>query len=144
MTGLALALLLAAAFIHASWNLLAKRASGDVTFTWLFAVWSVALYAPLAAAVIFWRQAQIGLTEIGFMAGSALLHTGYFVLLNQGYRFGDLSLVYPLARGTGPLLSCAAAICSEMRPNRNTTTASWIRRADPIGILPWKWTFQPP
>ena len=110
MTGLALALLLAAAFIHASWNLLAKRASGDVTFTWLFAVWSVALYAPLAAAVIFWRQAQIGLTEIGFMAGSALLHTGYFVLLNQGYRFGDLSLVYPLARGTGPLLSCAAAI----------------------------------
>ena len=44
------------------------------------------------------------------MAGSAALHTGYFVLLNQGYRSGDLSLVYPLARGTGPLLSSAAAI----------------------------------
>ena len=110
MTGLALALVLAAAFIHAAWNLLAKRASGDVTFTWLFAVWSAVLYAPLAAGIIFWRQAQIGLTEIGFMAGSAVLHTAYFLLLNQGYRCGDLSLVYPLARGTGPLLSCTAAI----------------------------------
>jgi drug/metabolite transporter (DMT)-like permease len=44
------------------------------------------------------------------MAGSAALHTAYFVLLNQGYRAGDLSLVYPLARGTGPLLSSLAAI----------------------------------
>ena len=44
------------------------------------------------------------------MAGSAALHTAYFVLLNEGYRAGDLSLVYPLARGTGPLLSSFAAI----------------------------------
>jgi uncharacterized membrane protein len=110
VTGLALALIVAAAFIHAAWNLLAKRASGNVAFTWLFAVWSVALYAPLAAAVIFWRQTQIGLTEVGFMVGSAVLHTAYFLLLNLGYRFGDLSLIYPLARGTGPLLSCTAAI----------------------------------
>jgi drug/metabolite transporter (DMT)-like permease len=44
------------------------------------------------------------------MVGSALLHTAYFVLLNEGYRSGDLSLVYPLARGTGPLLASFAAI----------------------------------
>ena len=110
MTGFAIALILTAAFIHATWNLLAKRASGDATFTWLFAALSAALYAPLAAGMIYLGSAQIGIVEIGFMAGSAVLHTGYFVLLNQGYRFGDLSLVYPLARGTGPLLSCAAAI----------------------------------
>ena len=36
------------------------------------------------------------------------------------------------------------AICSEMSPNRKTTTESWIRRAAPIGILPWTWTFQSP
>ncbi|MGH7809543.1 MAG: EamA family transporter, partial [Candidatus Binatia bacterium] len=48
--------------------------------------------------------------EFGMIAGSAALHTGYIVLLNQGYRIGDLSLVYPLARGTGPLLSSIAAI----------------------------------
>ena len=62
-----------------------------------------------AALIIFW-QMPIDLAAIGLMAGSAVLHTAYFVLLNEGYRAGDLSLVYPLARGTGPLLSSLAAI----------------------------------
>ena len=110
MTGWALTLILAAAFIHAGWNFLAKCASGHATFTWLFAVLSALFYAPVAGAVIFLWGAPIGWVEIGFMAGSAALHTAYFVLLNQGYRTGDLSLVYPLARGTGPLLSTVAAI----------------------------------
>ena len=44
------------------------------------------------------------------MAGSGVLHAAYFVLLQRGYRDGDLSLVYPLARGTGPLLATLAAI----------------------------------
>jgi len=41
---------------------------------------------------------------------SALLHLAYYLVLQRGYSKGDLSLVYPLARGTGPLLSCMAAI----------------------------------
>jgi drug/metabolite transporter (DMT)-like permease len=110
VTAWALTLILAAAFIHASWNLLAKRASGHATFTWLFAVLSAFAYTPVAIAIILVRDAQIGLVELGFMAGSAALHTAYFVLLNEGYRAGDLSLVYPLARGTGPLLSTLAAV----------------------------------
>ncbi len=110
MTTWALALVLAAAFIHATWNLLNKRASGHATFTWLVAVLSTLLYAPVALLIIFHWQAPVDLTAVGFMAGSAVLHTAYFVLLNEGYRTGDLSLVYPLARGTGPLLSSAAAI----------------------------------
>jgi drug/metabolite transporter (DMT)-like permease len=44
------------------------------------------------------------------VVGSAVLHLAYFLLLGQGYRIGDLSLVYPLARGLGPMLSTAAAI----------------------------------
>ncbi len=110
MTLWALTLILVAAFIHATWNLLNKKASGHATFTWLVADLSAVFYTPVAAAVFFFWHVQIGAVEIGFMAGSALLHTGYFVLLNQGYRTGDLSLVYPLARGTGPLLSSIAAI----------------------------------
>jgi drug/metabolite transporter (DMT)-like permease len=110
VTAWALTLILAAAFIHATWNLLNKKASGHATFTWLVAVLSAVFYTPVAvAAVILW-QWPIGWIEIGLMAGSAALHTGYFVLLNEGYRAGDLSLVYPLARGTGPLLSTIAAI----------------------------------
>jgi drug/metabolite transporter (DMT)-like permease len=105
-----LTLILAAAFIHATWNLLNKKASGHATFTWLVAVLSAVIYAPVAAAAIFFWQSSLSIAAVGFMAGSAVLHTAYFVLLNEGYRAGDLSLVYPLARGTGPLLSTVAAI----------------------------------
>ena len=110
MTLGALILILAASFIHASWNLLNKRAAGHVTFTWLVAFLSAIFYTPVALGVIFVTQQEIGIAELVLMAGSAALHSAYFVLLNQGYRVGDLSLVYPLARGTGPLLSSAAAI----------------------------------
>ena len=110
MTAGALILIFAAAFVHAGWNFLAKRASGHATFTWLFALLSAVFYTPVALGVMFFCGARIGWVELGFMAGSAALHTAYFVLLNQGYRAGDLSLVYPLARGTGPLLSTLAAI----------------------------------
>ena len=106
----ALSLILAAAVIHATWNLLNKQASGHATFTWLVAVLSAAFYAPVTITVMEIWQLKVGFIEIGVMAGSAALHTAYFVLLNQGYRAGDLSLVYPLARGTGPLLSSVAAI----------------------------------
>ncbi|HEX2932151.1 MAG TPA: DMT family transporter [Candidatus Binatia bacterium] len=110
MTSWALILILAAAVIHATWNLINKQASGHATFTWLVAVLSALLYAPATITVIEVWQININFVAIGMMAGSAALHTAYFVLLNQGYRAGDLSLVYPLARGTGPLLSSLAAI----------------------------------
>jgi drug/metabolite transporter (DMT)-like permease len=110
MTAWALTLILTAAVIHATWNLLNKRASGHAVFTWLVAVGSAAIYTPVAVAAMYFRPAPIEFIDIGLMAGSAVLHTAYFVLLNEGYRAGDLSLVYPLARGTGPLLSSIAAI----------------------------------
>ncbi len=110
MTVWALTLILAAAVIHATWNLLNKRASGHATFTWVVAVLSALLYAPITITIVEVWQLPFDLVTVGMMAGSAALHTAYFVLLNQGYRAGDLSLVYPLARGTGPLLSSLAAI----------------------------------
>jgi drug/metabolite transporter (DMT)-like permease len=110
MTGWALTLILAAAVTHATWNFLNKRASGHATFTWLVAVLSALLYAPATITVIEVWDIRVNFVVIGLMAGSAALHTAYFVLLNQGYRAGDLSLVYPLARGTGPLLSSIGAM----------------------------------
>ena len=110
MTAFALTLVLSAAFIHASWNFLAKRAGGGAAFVWLFAALSTLFYAPLAVFVYLWQKPNLGWVQIAFMAGSALIHVGYFLLLQRGYRSGDLSLVYPLARGTGPTLSTIAAI----------------------------------
>lgn len=110
MTSFALALILISAVAHASWNLLAKRASGGVPFIWLFCALSGVIYAPLALWVIFSQHPDIGWSQLGAMVGSLVFHTVYFITLQRGYRLGDLSLVYPLARGTGPLLSTSAAI----------------------------------
>ncbi|HET9000127.1 MAG TPA: DMT family transporter [bacterium] len=110
MTPAALGLVLGAAFIHATWNLLAKRVGGGPAFVWLFGSVSSLLYAPLAAAVIFIVRPHIGAVQLLFIVGTAVLHLVYFLMLQGGYRLGDLSLVYPLARGTGPMLSSAAAI----------------------------------
>lgn len=110
MTGLALVLVLAAAFMHATWNLLAKRASGGGAFLWMVCVAAAVIYAPLAAAVVILQQPHLGPAQAAFMAGSAALHLGYFLMLTRGYRVGDLSLIYPLARGTGPAFSTLAAV----------------------------------
>jgi len=105
-----LALVLFAALAHAGWNVLAKTASGGATFVWLFSAAAVAIWLPAVVVAVLVAPGSLGLEGIAFMVGSGALHALYFVLLQRGYRDGDLSLVYPLARGTGPLLSTAAAI----------------------------------
>lgn len=110
MTALALALILAAAFVHASWNYFLKRSGGGTVFVWLFATLSALIYAPLAALVIWWQQPEFGWVHYGLMLASAALHTAYYLLLDRGYRSGDLSVVYPLARGTGPLITIVCAV----------------------------------
>src|ERR687894_1179704 len=111
MTLFALVLVLVAATFHATWNLLAKRVGdGGAVFVWLFGALSMLIYAPLAAVVVLVERPHLGPAPPLFMFGSGVLHLGYFVLLQRGYAVGDLSLVYPLARGTGPLLATAAAI----------------------------------
>ncbi len=112
MTAFALTLVLLSAVTHASWNLIAKRASGPsfATFNWLFDCLSVAVCLPLAIGQVVLQPTPVGPVELLFVVGSGVLHTAYFLLLGRGYRVGDLSLVYPLARGLGPMLSTAAAV----------------------------------
>jgi drug/metabolite transporter (DMT)-like permease len=112
MTLYALVLVLAAGLFHAIWNLLAKRAGGGgAPFVWLYTALSALLYAPLAAVVAsLLGQTRMGPLGLLFVLGTAVLHVGYFLSLQKGYSVGDLSVVYPLARGTGPLLASAAAV----------------------------------
>jgi drug/metabolite transporter (DMT)-like permease len=110
VSALALALVLSAALAHATWNLLAKRSGGSVAFVWLFsAVGTVVFVVPAAVAVAVERP-HVGGAQLLFIVGSGLLHIGYFLLLQSGYRAGDLSLVYPSARGTGVLLATFGGI----------------------------------
>ncbi len=110
MTLFALGLVLTAAFIHATWNFFAKKVGGGAPFVWLFSALSTCLYAPLALGTLLVQKPAIGAVGLTFILGSAVLHLVYFLVLQRGYRVGDLSLVYPLARGTGPLLSTVFAI----------------------------------
>lgn len=110
MTGFALALILVAAVLHATWNLCAKRAGGGLPFVWLVGVVICALYVPVLAGYWLWKQPVLSGTALLWIAGSGVLKTGYSLFLQRGYRTGDFSLIYPLARGTGPLLSTLAAI----------------------------------
>ncbi len=110
VSALVLALVVLAACAHAGWNVLAKTAGGGAAFVLLCAVAGVVLWLPVTVVAVVVAPDPLGLEALGLMAGSGALHAIYFVLLQRGYREGDLSLVYPLARGTGPLLSTAAAI----------------------------------
>ena len=111
MTALALAFVLIAAFLHASWNLLAKRVAGGLAFIWLVAAVASVVYLPLSVGWILWLRPPLDSVSLLFILGSAILHLGYFFLLQRGYQVGDLSLVYPLARSTGPALSTLGAVC---------------------------------
>lgn len=110
MSVFAFLLVLAAAFCHATWNFYVKRLNGGAELAWLFAVVSSILYLPIAIFIFIVDKPVFGLLEFGFVFGSAIIHLGYFLLLQAGYRSGDLSLVYPTARATGPLLSVTLAV----------------------------------
>jgi drug/metabolite transporter (DMT)-like permease len=108
----AIVLILIAAVAHATWNLLGKQASaaGAVSFVWLTATAGTLLYTPVLA--IAGAAGWLNLHPEGwlFLAGTGVLQTGYFLFLQGGYRLGDLSLVYPVGRGTGALLAAVAGI----------------------------------
>jgi drug/metabolite transporter (DMT)-like permease len=75
-----------------------------------FTLSTVAIYLPVAAATYIWLRPSIGWEALVFVAVSGALDLAYFLMLTRGYAVGDLSLVYPLARGTGPALSVAGAV----------------------------------
>lgn len=110
MPPLALAAVLLAACTHAIWNLYAKRASGSRHFVWLYSVGSILLYTPAVVWIFIYSPPSLGALQWHALLATALLHLGYSLTLQAGYRASDLSLVYPIARGSGPLLSFVAAV----------------------------------
>jgi drug/metabolite transporter (DMT)-like permease len=103
-TGVFLTVLLAA-LIHAAWNAAAKG-SGDKM---RFMVGLVLGHAPFAAAALLVAPLPAW-ASWPYVVGGALLHLGYQLFLQQSYRHGDLTHVYPLARGTAPLLTAALSV----------------------------------
>jgi drug/metabolite transporter (DMT)-like permease len=109
MTLAALCLVLLAALTHASWNISAKFAAESRHFVWLFSAGSVLIYAPVVIGVLLVERPQFEMRHWLALAATSVLHLLYSLSLQTGYRLSDLSVVYPIARGTGPLLSFIGA-----------------------------------
>ena len=111
MTWVALALVLLSGLVHASWNFVLKKSGGGIGLITAASLLSLVLWAPLALAAVALQGYRFEPTHLLLMLGSGLIHTAYFLLLDRAYRSGgDLSIVYPLARATGPLLTIAIAV----------------------------------
>lgn len=141
MTLATLALVLGSALVHATWNLWAKQIGSSAksgTLMWLLVVISAAAYAPFAlvlAARTGWRPDA---ASVVLVVGSGLIHVVYFLLLLRGYRVGDLSLVYPVARGTGPLLAATAAISLFAETPTVFSIAGLLLIVTGILVLTWR------
>jgi drug/metabolite transporter (DMT)-like permease len=112
MSPAAVTLVLAAAVAHASWNLFGKQAAetGAAFFVWLLAASAGVLYLPVVIVTVIVTSPHLTGLNWLFLAGTGLLHGGYFLFLQLGYRMGDLSLAYPIGRGTGALLAALSGI----------------------------------
>lgn len=111
MTASALTLVLAAALFHALWNSAAKGASGDsYVFVWLNSVGSAVLCLPVALVQMAQAGWPWGWALLVAAVGSAVLHIVYSLVLQAGYQRAELGVVYPVARGVGPLLTMLVAL----------------------------------
>ncbi|MDQ3934512.1 MAG: DMT family transporter [Actinomycetota bacterium] len=110
MSAAALALVLPSAVAHATWNMLAKRSNGGLPYVWLAGAMSSLLMVPVVIGVALAGEAHMKPEAVPWMVASGAIHIGYYTMLQRGYGSGDLSVVYPLARGTGPLLATVGAV----------------------------------
>jgi drug/metabolite transporter (DMT)-like permease len=99
---LALAFIIASAFLHATWNVIAKVSKNIFALMWWATVIATLGYGAwlLSGSGIYLNSSSL----LPFLI-SALAETGYFITLVRGYSQGDLSLVYPISRGSAPIFA---------------------------------------
>jgi uncharacterized membrane protein len=107
----ALSLVLTAALLHAVWNLAAKQVAVDgVVFVHLYVLGSAVIWLPVAVVWMVVTHEAPTLTWLYAGAVTAACHIAYQLVLQRGYERGDMNVVYPLARGTGPLVTFLIAV----------------------------------
>ncbi len=105
------ALVLVIAVLHVVWNAILKSSGDPLRTAERAVVVGVAAFAP-PVAIAWWLVGRpaIPLGALGLGALSGVLETAYFICLAAAYKRGDLSVVYPIARGTAPLLSVGLGV----------------------------------
>jgi drug/metabolite transporter (DMT)-like permease len=117
MSGRALALVLCAAAIHAAWNALAKKAHDQIVFLWSSVAIATVTLGPFGLRYL--PEGGIPAAAVPFVIATTLIHVVYFYSLARGYGSGgDLSLVYPIARGLGvALVPVVGLVVLDERPS---------------------------
>lgn len=92
------------------WNVVVKKAGGDGRFALIVACFIVVVWAPVGLWVGWDAVPQWGWREWGLIVASGVTHLVYFHVLLRGYAASDLTVVYPVARGTGPLVASLGAV----------------------------------
>jgi drug/metabolite transporter (DMT)-like permease len=111
MTLASIALVVLAALIHATWNLLAKRAAAvGPAFVLASNLVSCVAYAPWVLWLIARGAVAWSWPALAAILASGVIHLGYWLALQRGYQVADFSVVYPVARGSGPMLSSLGAV----------------------------------
>src|SRR4030065_2911760 len=92
-------LIILAAALHALWNFAAKKASGSLSVIWI----GLAMAAIAIIPFLFLLEPdQIFLLKAWpFVLATGIIHAFYFFFLAKAYEHGDISVVYPIARGSG-------------------------------------------
>ncbi len=100
-------IVIVASALHAAWNLAARKVEGNAVVIWLTVGVAGLLTLPFAVPLA-WSEGLSSSTLL-FVLATGIIHAVYFGLLAHAYEHGEISIVYPVARGTGvvgtPLLA---------------------------------------
>ncbi len=92
-------MVLLAAFLHALWNFAARSARGNLSVLWLGVGLAAVFLLPFACASVSFDRTLVD--GIPYIIATGVIHAVYFGLLGKSYETGEISSVYPIARGTG-------------------------------------------
>ncbi len=108
MIGFAFSLVLLSAVLHASWNFLTKRVSGNLSVLYIGVSAMCVFLLPFV--LLLWRSDPLASSALPFIFATGTIHALYFFALSQAYKYGNISTVYPVARGFGVIGTAIVAI----------------------------------
>jgi len=136
-----LSLILLAAVLHAGWNFFAKRSGGSLTVLWLGAAISTVATLPVAVA---WSIGKpVPWPGVGVACASGVVHCVYWWALARMYRHGDISLTYPIARGSGVMGTAVGALMILREPMSLTGCAGIAAVCAGVVTLGFRRTSEP-
>lgn len=108
MNILAVVLVVLSAFLHATWNMLAKQSGNKLAFLWAANIAAITAFSPLFLFMLY--RHPIPAEGWPFILATGFIHGGYITFLSKAYSHGALSVTYPISRGTGAALVPLLAI----------------------------------